>query len=69
MAKTIHPSHTHVKHNRSGMWEKAIEHLEAELRQVATESPRAQQIRAAIYTFKANLKRGMLWPRESATHR
>lgn len=67
MGKTIRRRYTHVKHNCGSMWEKAIGHLEAELRHVAAESPRAQQIRAAIYTFTANLKTGMPWPGKSAT--
>jgi len=45
-------------------WQEAIDHAETELRQV---SQRAEQLKAAISTFKANLKRGVPWPSESAT--
>jgi hypothetical protein len=51
-------------------WKKAIAHYEAELEQLKC---REKQLVAALGTFRANLKRGVPWPREkqrdeAATH-
>lgn len=46
-------------------WEEAISYCEKEL---ATITKRAEQLKAAISTFKANLKRKAPWPgNDSAT--
>jgi len=63
--KTIHKRRIAVKHKRGGMWKKAIEFLEAQLPNA--NEKRADQIRSAIHTFRANLERGVPWPGTSAT--
>ena len=45
-------------------WQAAIDHSEGELKQV---EQRAEQLRMAISTFKANLKRGVPWPGQKTT--
>lgn len=42
-------------------WKRAVEHCEAELKQLER---REEQLRAALTTFKANLKRGVPWPQK-----
>ena len=64
-ARTIHTSSIIVKHKNGSMWEKAIEHLQRELKRT-TRSERVQQIQAAIATFRANSKRRVPWPRSQA---
>ena len=44
-------------------WQKAIDYSEAELKQL---EQRERQLRAAISTFRANLKRGVPWPGEKS---
>jgi len=49
---------------KKNKWQEAIEDAEKELVQVET---RASQLKAAIGSFRANQKRGVPWPGESAT--
>ena len=65
-AKTIRKERIAVKHKDWDMWGKAIDYLESELRQTHSQE-RIAQLKAAINTFRANLKRRMPWPTESAT--
>lgn len=50
------------------MWEKAIDHCQKLLSETKPKTKRADQLRSAIATFRANMKRGLPWPGESATH-
>lgn len=49
-------------------WEEAIEYCQKLLAETKPKTKRADQLRSAIVTFRANLARAASWPGESATH-
>jgi hypothetical protein len=59
--KSIPDSGITVKHKKRSKWQEAINHLEAQLRRTS-DRKRADQLRSAITTFRANLARGIEWP-------
>lgn len=61
-AITIHNPRIAGKYKSRSMWQRAIDYLEAELERTKKDE-RIGQIRCAIETFRANLKRGVRWPR------
>jgi len=64
--KTIHTSGSLVKDKSADLWKKAIAYLESQMERTQ-DTKRKKELEAAIYTFKANLNRGVPWPDESAT--
>jgi hypothetical protein len=51
----------------AALWQEAIDDATNKLKRVAKTSRRAEQLRSAISTFKANLDRGMPWPGEDGS--
>lgn len=67
---TIHIASIAVKHTSGSMWARVIRHLEKELKGIAADSLRAQQIRNAIATFSAHENNRVPWPgTQSSNHK